>query len=401
MTGDAAEYLQFSEKVFDYEVEFSPAPEEAANIVFNYEDDYERKAIEKSLALGISNIRLLKKVKYFSGALRDVLVGYPDAVVRQVLNTLTLAVWSIYSSDPDKVAITAIREFGGGGFEKFFEEGLEDEGGAAQNLKNKSSNLLRKYGFIRCDELDEAVISLVEKGYLDEAGLRMLAEKAAENVKHNEDVQLLQEAWRVYRCSFRDDEGEIIAGFERAIAACLNKMSVMDLDSICFFYRGVGRIERLEQVVDSYFVGMREQGVAISRREIFRWPGDVFLSEALTAYIESSRIVKKFEDYIIPYAGTNGLDRDDYLSLSCCEVEEFYNFFAGSDSENLHSWISFCLGFATIRASDEESQRAFEQIFVRAFEAILRVRAESNLNALRTNVYMSYQDAYDTLVRKS
>lgn len=329
------------------------------------------------------------------------LVGYPDAVVRQVLNTLTLAVWSIYSSDPDKVAITAIREFGGGGFEKFFEEGLEDEGGAAQNLKNKSSNLLREYGFIRCDELDEAVISLVEKGYLDEAGLRMLAEKAAENVKHNEDVQLLQEAWRVYRCSFRDDEGEIIAGFERAIAACLNKMSVMDLDSICFFYRGVGRIERLEQVVDSYFVGMREQGVAISRREIFRWPGDVFLSEALTAYIESSRIVKKFEDYIIPYAGTNGLDRDDYLSLSCCEVEEFYNFFAGSDSENLHSWISFCLGFATIRASDEESQRAFEQIFVRAFEAILRVRAESNLNALRTNVYMSYQDAYDTLVRKS
>ncbi|HBO2702605.1 TPA: hypothetical protein L5618_003727 [Pseudomonas aeruginosa] len=401
VTGDAAEYLQFSEKVFDYEVEFSPTPEEAANIVFNYEDDYERKAIEKSLALGISNIRLLKKVKYFSGALRDVLVGYPDAVVRQVLNTLTLAVWSIYSSDPDKVAITAIREFGGGGFEKFFEEGLEDEGGAAQNLKNKSSNLLREYGFIRCDELDEAVISLVEKGYLDEAGLRMLAEKAAENVKHNEDVQLLQEAWRVYRCSFRDDEGEIIAGFERAIAACLNKMSVMDLDSICFFYRGVGRIERLEQVVDSYFVGMREQGVAISRREIFRWPGDVFLSEALTAYIESSRIVKKFEDYIIPYAGTNGLDRDDYLSLSCCEVEEFYNFFAGSDSENLHSWISFCLGFATIRASDEESQRAFEQIFVRAFEAILRVRAESNLNALRTNVYMSYQDAYDTLVRKS
>ncbi|MCY1359623.1 hypothetical protein D9M69_462050 [compost metagenome] len=94
------------------------------------------------------------------------------------------------------------------------------------------------------------------------------------------------------------------------------------------------------------------------------------------------------------------MDRDDYLSLSRCEVDDFYNFFVGSDSENLHSWISFCLGFATIRASDDESQRAFEQIFVRAFEAMLRIRAESNLNALRTDVYMSYQDAYDALVRK-
>lgn len=35
-------------KVFDYEVEFSPTAEEAANIVFNYDDGYERKIIENS-----------------------------------------------------------------------------------------------------------------------------------------------------------------------------------------------------------------------------------------------------------------------------------------------------------------------------------------------------------------
>ncbi|HCF2939841.1 TPA: hypothetical protein NIB45_004315, partial [Pseudomonas aeruginosa] len=400
IAGDAAEYLQFSEKVFDYEVEFSPTAEEAANIVFNYDDGYERKIIENSLILGISNIRLLKKIKYFSGALKSVLEEYPDAVSNQVINTLTLAVWSIYSSDPDKISISAIREFGGGGFERFFEEAMEGEDSEVISPKNKSSNLLRKYGFLSCDELDDAVISLVEKGYLDEVGLRGLAEKAAENVRHSEDIQLLQETWGVYRCSFRNNEEELVAGFERAIAACLNKMSVMDLDSICSIYRGLRRVDRLEQVVNSYLEGLREQGVVVDRREIFRWPRDIYLSEALTAYIDSSRVAKSFGDYIVPYAGTNGLDRDDYLSLSRCEVDDFYNFFVGADSENLHSWISFCLGFATIRASDDESQRAFEQIFVRAFEAMLRIRAESNLNTLRTDVYMSYQDAYDALVRK-
>ncbi|TEP58409.1 hypothetical protein IPC72_22225 [Pseudomonas aeruginosa] len=400
IAGDAAEYLQFSEKVFDYEVEFSPTAEEAANIVFNYDDGYERKIIENPLILGISNIRLLKKIKYFSGALKSVLEEYPDAVSNQVINTLTLAVWSIYSSDPDKISISAIREFGGGGFERFFEEAMEGEDSEVISPKNKSSNLLRKYGFLSCDELDDAVISLVEKGYLDEVGLRGLAEKAAENVRHSEDIQLLQETWGVYRCSFRNNEEELVAGFERAIAACLNKMSVMDLDSICSIYRGLRRVDRLEQVVNSYLEGLREQGVVVDRREIFRWPRDIYLSEALTAYIDSSRVAKSFGDYIVPYAGTNGLDKDDYLSLSRCEVDDFYNFFVGADSENLHSWISFCLGFATIRASDDESQRAFEQIFVRAFEAMLRIRAESNLNTLRTDVYMSYQDAYDALVRK-
>lgn len=119
----------------------------------------------------------MKKIKYFSGALKSVLEEYPDAVSNQVINTLTLAVWSIYSSDPDKISISAIREFGGGGFERFFEEAMEGEDSEVISPKNKSSNLLRKYGFLSCDELDDAVISLVEKGYLDEVGLRGLQKK--------------------------------------------------------------------------------------------------------------------------------------------------------------------------------------------------------------------------------
>lgn len=398
ISGDAAEYTQFSEKVFDYEVEFSPTSEEAAQLVFSKDNEYELRLLNNSRSLNISNIRLLKKIKYFAESLKNNLDDFPGSVTDQVLHTLTLAVWSIYSSDPSRVIIGAVREFGGGDFDKFFEEAFAEDKGSNVEYKNQSSNSLLEYGFTRCDELDSTVISLVEKGYLDEAGLRLFVEKAAENTKHNEDVKLLQDAWKIYKSSFKSNEDELLAGFEVAIKACLNKMSVMDIDAICSVLDGLGRRERLEQLVSDYINSLREQGAVIDKREILRWPKDEYLSGALVDYIDGSRVAKKFDDYIIPYAGTNGLDRDDYLSLSQSSVDDFYNFFVGSDAENLHSWVSFCLGFGSIQASDAESQEAFETIFLKSFEALLKIREESLLNKMRTDTYMSYQGKYDALI---
>ncbi|MCK8688262.1 hypothetical protein M1M10_33210, partial [Pseudomonas umsongensis] len=79
------EYFQFNEKVFDYEIEFAPTPDEAANLVFNVGDEYEHRLLTNSIALKISNIRILKKILYFSKSLASVIRNYPEPIVTQVL----------------------------------------------------------------------------------------------------------------------------------------------------------------------------------------------------------------------------------------------------------------------------------------------------------------------------
>ncbi|WP_223436962.1 MULTISPECIES: P-loop NTPase fold protein [unclassified Pseudomonas] len=397
LEGGLDEYFQFNEKVFDYEIEFSPTPHEAANLVFDMGDEYESRLLTNSIALKISNIRILKKILYFSKALRGVVLNYPEPIVTQVLHTLPLVVWSIYSSDPQRVMIGAIKEFGGGGFEDFF---ASKDGSADATIKNKTSIFLKEYGFSSCDELDVAVIFLVEKGYLDEGEIRKLAEKMAEKVKHNKEIQMLREAWSVYRCSFRDNEDELLGCFEKALKVCLGEMSFMDLDSICETFRGLGRDERAAQIVDEYMLGLTRRGAKIDKRQLFRWPKDKYLSDALNAYIEDSKVEKEFADYILPYVGTNGLDSEDYLRLSQADVDDFYDFFSRADSENLHAWVLYCLEFGSIRASEDESQKAFRSIFLKSYEAILKIRGESLLNKMRTDTYMSYQEMYDELKEK-
>ncbi|MBA4053559.1 MAG: hypothetical protein C0490_02500 [Marivirga sp.] len=394
LNGGLDEYFQFNEKVFDYEIEFAPTPHEAANLVFDAGDEYESQLLTNSVALKIANIRILKKILYFSKALSGVVSDYSEPVVTQVLHTLPLAVWSIYSSDPQRVMIGAIKELGGSGFEAFFasKDGSEDA-----TIKNKTSNFLKEYGFPNCDELDIAVISLVEKGYLDEGEIRKLAEEMAAKVRHNKDIQMLRDAWSMYRRSFRDNEDELLGCFEEALKVCLDKMSFMDLDSICETFRGLGRDERAVQIVDEYMLGLTHQGAIIDKRALFRWPKDKYLSDALNAYIEESKAEKEFSDYILPYVGTNGLNREDYLRLSQSSVDDFYGFFSKADSESLHAWVLYCLEFGSIRASEDESQEAFRFIFLKSYEAVLKIRDESLLNKMRTDTYMSYQEMYDAL----
>ena len=391
---DLDEYFQFNEKVFDYEIEFAPTPDEAANLVFNVDDKYEHRLLANSVALNISNIRILKKILYFSKSLDSVIRNYPEPIVTQVLHTLTLAVWSIYSSDPQRVMIGAIKELGGSGFEAYFSN-KDDSPDAA--IKNKVSIFLKEYGFSNCDELDIAIISLVEKGYLDGVEIRKLAEELVAKVEHNKDIQMLRAAWSVYRCSFNDDEDELIASFERALKVCLDKMSFMDLDSVCEAYRGLERNERATQIVDEYMLGLTRQGTVIDKRSLYRWPKDKYLSDALNAYIEESKAEKGFADYILPYVGTNGLNSEDYLKLSKASVDSFYDFFSNAKDEALHSWVLYCLEFGSIRASEDESQVAFRNIFLKSYEAILKIRGESLLNKMRTDTYMSYQTIYDAL----
>ncbi|MFH7445333.1 hypothetical protein RA265_30315, partial [Pseudomonas syringae pv. tagetis] len=59
------EYITYHEKVFDYDINFKPAPEYAVSIAFE-EHVHEYEVLKTNcIALEINNLRLLNKIKRF------------------------------------------------------------------------------------------------------------------------------------------------------------------------------------------------------------------------------------------------------------------------------------------------------------------------------------------------
>jgi Cdc6-like AAA superfamily ATPase len=55
------DYYAYHEKVFSYEIEYSPTPDELISLTFDHNDNLDKKLIETIQSLKISNIRLYKK----------------------------------------------------------------------------------------------------------------------------------------------------------------------------------------------------------------------------------------------------------------------------------------------------------------------------------------------------
>lgn len=107
---EESDYFKYHEKVFDYEIEFTPTPEESAGLVFDKNDHYDKKIIQNLSKLNTCNIRIIKKVKYFSDSLKAYLDQQPEIITDQALKTLSLIICSIYGSNKDKINIDVIKK---------------------------------------------------------------------------------------------------------------------------------------------------------------------------------------------------------------------------------------------------------------------------------------------------
>ncbi len=226
------EFFTYSEKVFDYEVVFSPSVQESVSLVFNPSDETRKIVFGNVAKLKINNVRLLKKVDYFAGLLHDRLNGCQEQIKQQAYKILPLAILSIYGGKSAVVDIDFVLNYEGNlsGYRLPGDEPTPEEL-AAQAVIDSKIEYLESYGFGACDEFDVAIIDLVKKGYADDESLQNLVQTLESKIKHEEDIALLQKAWNVFHASFLNNDDEVFAAFDLAMDVALVKFTINDLDS--------------------------------------------------------------------------------------------------------------------------------------------------------------------------
>ena len=154
---DEVDFRKYLEKVVDTSLEFEPTPEECARIALSPDTTTGRLLAENCVALGISNIRLIKRIERMVRVIEPMLREFDERILRQAVHSLSLLGWSVY--EPDRApSLGYLRNWRGVDLFGIDEKREVPKEEAAWNA------LLNAYDFTTMDEFDLALLSGVQEG---------------------------------------------------------------------------------------------------------------------------------------------------------------------------------------------------------------------------------------------
>ena len=396
------ELFTYSEKVFDYEVVFSPSVQESVSLVFNSSDET-RKIVSGNVAkLKINNVRLLKKVDYFAGLLHDRLNGCQEQIKQQAYKILPLAILSIYGGKSAVVDIDFVLNYEGNlsGYRLPGDEPTPEEL-AAQAVIDSKIEYLESYGFGACDEFDVAIIDLVKKGYADDESLQNLVQTLESKIKHEEDIALLQKAWNVFHASFLNNDDEVFAAFDLAMDVALVKFTINDLDAIASIYYDVGRIVKINEAIDTYFSEVIIPSDIREKSDIFRWPSNVYIQQKLEEYFDGLVIEKSLSELMNYAYNVSEFDSADVRNSVAKKTEaEYLEYFSNLNDYNFTNYVRMCLKCGQVSSPDKDIQDGYQNVFVKTYHCLMKMSEGSLLNKARMSKFQGYETLYAQAVQK-
>ena len=180
------ELLKYQEKVINSSLLFAPNEEECVAIALDEEFPGRSHLREFCISLGISNIRVIKKIERLVIHVHPLLKDLDDKVFRQAVQTLTLFGWAYYSrieGDGSTFLDFAVKKFLWGSTDQ----------SKMTDTEGQWNRILDVYGFKNADDLDLILLDGIKVGFFDEDRLVREAKKLHDlHVAQQAEVSLEQ-----------------------------------------------------------------------------------------------------------------------------------------------------------------------------------------------------------------
>lgn len=229
-------FKQYQEKVIDHQIPFNPNIQDLVELVFlpvisqteKAKLNLLRELVRRCEVLGLKNIRLLEKSKYYYNDVIGELPGNADpAFCSAVLYSLLLFVW-VYYPGPDQVlANLDLLKERTSPYMNWFGEQQND----ADEKSKEIAKLLDDYGYTHTDDLDLLLIDYIENNIIDGEKLRALHDSTQERIENERLDREFRSVWKnVYLGSLRNNEAEFCDNLVRAVETYICRISLQDLD---------------------------------------------------------------------------------------------------------------------------------------------------------------------------
>jgi len=372
---DREQFALYSEKVIDMTFKFVQTAGEAAKIAFPGTDDLSQRLRQATFELGITNIRILKKIDSFARDLVKLLNNIDKEVTAGVVRSLVLLAWSILSPGDE----------GAPKLQYLIEKRMAQASGSKKieftNAEIAWGTLLDSYGFTHADEFDLALIEDLKRGYFDWNNLKIHVEKYLTNAQKARAEKELEKAWQNARSSFNDDASEVGIAIYEASMKHISYMSANNLNSTVSLLKGIGLPEKAKAVLDRFMETHAD-------KDIFDWRNGFFgpsVDDAdVIAAFDAKQATKPKISPLSPFTaaaqirtrGWSNADEDALRRLSVSDFEALMRSASDPERSNLiHAALQW---FSITNATPEQLE-----ISNRAKEALIRIGKSSSINRFR------------------
>ncbi len=366
------------EKVVDTHLQFDPTPQEAADIAFPDADATGNKKLlhDFCVTLGITNIRVLKKIERICARLEGILQTDYSELFYQAFHSATLFGWEKYQKDGEPPPFEFLTDMGR-------LHGMLRNNNQIPDTDRKWSELMAKYKFFSADDFDLAIHKTVQSGIFDEEALLKAAEKQSKVANKAQQEQDIHDAWTAYHGSFDDNEKEVM---DKIFSASMENIGVLhpsNLNSTVKLLKEFGRNTEATELITKYVTERRDEKDLFDGRQSLFDDGerDEELAQAFDAarsrFVDDRNPADVLEDMIIKH----GWNPEDTELISKLSVEDFYRIFKAEKGDRMHRIVRAARGLNNRTADDTET------IAERAAKALVQIGQENRLNARRVKMH--------------
>ncbi|MEA1675469.1 hypothetical protein [Nitrospirillum sp. BR 11163] len=373
------DYKKFLEKVVDIRVTFSPSPKECISVVAGDENDIDKWISEDCLKLGVSNIRVIRKIKETFERLLPLIQNFDSELRRNIMHSIAVLTYAVYKPDEGKFLeyLTNIR----GKIRR------NSENGPGQNQEEEEwGAMLNVYDFYAADEFDLELLNGIQNGFFDEGLIVTHASKMQQDMEYRRRQDSLSSALKLYHESFDDNGADLAENLISAIEAGGSSIDAMNFSHSIELLKNLGRGSDVPNIISRYISANDEKG-----KEFFDLNSHPFRERITDADVWAA-FAEKFETFrdtrsavsvLLDIANSRGWNPEDIILLSQVSAQEFKEMFLKERGPHLSKLISTALNFSKFGNSSAE----MKAITARATQALQEIGATSLLNRRRVEEF--------------
>ena len=372
--GDSSrkEFDEYFEKVIDANLHFNPTALDSCAIALPNNDKISCALVKNFVALGVSNIRVIKKIERAARMVSPIIEKFGETVSHQTMHSIALFGWSKWqpTSAPPIEFIKKRNQY----------SSLSKDDKPSEHEVSWNA-LLDTYQFVFMDEYDLTVLAGIENGYFDPAKIDEQASKIEQQAKLKKQDDLFSEAWDRYHGSLDNNQDEVLDKLFDAFRKSIETISPTNLNATIKLFKDLGRETQSKEMIAIY-VRERSENPKFWDLKNHAFGGDVSDPDVIGAFkerLQNSQSEIDLHKILEKLATDNGWHEEELAALARLSADQFYDIFKNHRGPHLVRMIARTLEFGRIAGASDSMQLIAQQARI----ALVRIAKESPINARR------------------
>lgn len=358
------------ETVADAALVFEPSPADSVKVAIQGDSPADTLVAERCISLGITNIRVIKRIRGLVAALEAILAEYDAEVFTIAASSIVLFGWS--RDQPGQAPSL-----------KFLKTKTPDlYGGKHDDIPADEASwnsLLEAYGYVWTDEFDQTLIDGVERGYFDPEVVKRAAKQVNEKVIASKADGSFETAWSAYHDSFADNQEEVLNGIYASFKTNVRYISPTNLNGTLTLFKDLGRPDQAKELLDHYMT-FRQEPRGFFDLEEYAFAENITDPDVRAAFDARAAEIPETRDIAAMLLSIkDGWNDETLTALSTARVDEYVKLLKARSGAELRRLLSNAFQFDRISNATDQ----MKEIPRKMRAALTIIGQESAINARR------------------